>query len=246
MPRLEGRRYHNIPAYRSIEIWAIDDSEDDDGEYMDIAFGTVSDPYVSERTGTNPCCSQLRGKVRPYNETRVWFEDNEFTEVTVTNRPNKFEIPRRLWVSFADAELEASEGDFEYGKVATVRVRLARHRAMEREVDIPISVEWMGGATRADTIPTYTSIPSSITFKPGQTEQTFRVAARDDSVDDDGEWLKLSFGELPERVSTGETTTTGSTCSITTFPRCRSPSHSPATRRPSPPGRIAVSMPSWM
>ena len=75
----EVHRYHNIPAYREIEIWAIDDSEDDDGEYMDITFGNVSDPYVSERTGTNPCCSQIPGTVRPYSETRVWFEDNEFT-----------------------------------------------------------------------------------------------------------------------------------------------------------------------
>ena len=315
----EVHRYHNLSAYREIEIWAIDDSEDDDGEYMDITFGNVSDPYVSERTGTNPCCSQLPGTVRPYNETRVWFEDNDFTEVTVTNRPNKFETPtpvttpgapasltatrgntevdlrwtppasdggaaitkyqyrvstdggttwapdwtdvpdgsdagsdlddertvtatnltngtkytfqvravnsegsgseieatatptanpRRLWVSFADAKLEASEGDFEYGRAATVRVRLDRHRDMEREVDIPINVEWMGGATRADTISAYTSIPTSITFKPGQTEQTFRVAARDDDVDDDGEWLTLSFGTLPERVLTGRTTTT--------------------------------------
>ena len=299
----DNRTYASFP----IEIWAIDDSEDDDGEYMDLAFGNLP-PFVSQET-TN---------YRGYTESRVWFHDNDFTEVAVTNPSNKLETPttvttpgapasltatrgdtevdlrwtppasdggaaitkyqyrvsadggtnwapdwtdvpdgsdagsdlddertvtatnltnrtkytfqvravnsegsgseieatatptttvRRLWVSFADAELEASEGDFEYGKVATVRVRLGRHRDMEREVEIPINVEWMGGATRADTS-TYTSIPSTITFKPGQTEQTFRVAARDDSVDDDGEWLKLSFGKLPERVLTGRTTTT--------------------------------------
>ena len=299
----DNRTYASFP----IEIWATDDDQDDDGEYMDLAFGSLP-PFVSRET-TN---------YWGYTESRVWFHDNDFTEVAVTNRPNKLETPttvttpgapasltatrgntevdlrwtppasdggaaitkyqyrvstdggtnwapdwtdvpdgsdagsdlddertvtatnltngtkytfqvravngegsgseieatatptanpRRLWVSFADAELEASEGDFEYGKVATVRVVLARLRDMEREVEIPINVEWMGGATRADTS-TYTSIPSTITFKPGQTEQTFRVAARDDSVDDDGEWLKLSFGKLPERVLTGETTTT--------------------------------------
>ena len=299
----DNRTYASFP----IEIWATDDDQDDDGEYMDLAFGSLP-PFVSQET-TN---------YRGYTESRVWFHDNDFTEVAVTNRPNKLETPttvttpgapasltatrgntevdlrwtppasdggaaitkyqyrvstdggtnwapdwtdvpdgsdagsdlddertvtatnltnrtkytfqvravnsegsgseieatatptanpRRLWVSFADAELEASEGDFEYGKVATVRVVLARLRDMEREVEIPINVEWMGGATRADTS-TYTSIPSTITFKPGQTEQTFRVAARDDSVDDDGEWLKLSFGKLPERVLTGRTTTT--------------------------------------
>ena len=196
----EVHRYHNIPAYREIEIWAIDDSEDDDGEYMDITFGTVSDPYVSERTGTNPCCSQIPGTVRPYSETRVWFEDNEFTEVKVENpRADKFDDSLTMSVTFSADTYDAHEG----GGAATVSVWLLRYFDREREVDIPINVEWMDGATRADTISTYTSIPSSITFKPGQTAQTFRVAARDDSVDDDGEWLKLSFGELPERVSEG-------------------------------------------
>ena len=90
----EVHRYHNIPAYREIEIWAIDDSEDDDGEYMDITFGNVSDPYVSERTGTNPCCSQIPGTVRPYSETRVWFEDNEFTAVPV-EQPSEGQIRRQ-------------------------------------------------------------------------------------------------------------------------------------------------------
>ena len=102
-------------------------------------------------------------------------------------------------VTFSADTYDAHEG----GGAATVSVWLLRHFDREREVTIPINVERMGGATRADTISTYTSIPSTITFKPGQTAQTFRVAALDDSVDDDGEWLKLSFGELPERVSEG-------------------------------------------
>ena len=196
----EVHRYHNIPAYREIEIWAIDDSEDDDGEYMDITFGNVSDPYVSERTGTNPCCSQIPGTVRPYSETRVWFEDNEFTQVPVSNpRKPEFDDSLSMIVTFSADTYDAHED----GAAATVSVWLLRHFDREREVTIPINVERMGGATRADTISTYTSIPSTITFKPGQTAQTFRVAASDDSVDDDGEWLKLSFGELPERVSEG-------------------------------------------
>ena len=194
----EVHRYHNLSAYREIEIWAIDDSEDDDGEYMDITFGNVSDPYVSERTGTNPCCSQLPGTVRPYSETRVWFEDNEFTAVKVENpREDKFDDSLTMSVTFSADTYDAHEG----GAAATVTLQLQRAFDLEREVTVPINVEWMDGATRADTISTYTSIPPSITFKPGQTAQTFRVAARDDSVDDDGEWLKLSFGTLPERVN---------------------------------------------
>ena len=196
----EVHRYHNLSAYREIEIWAIDDSEDDDGEYMDISFGTFSDPYVSERTGNNPCCSQLEGTVRSYSETRVWFEDNDFTQVKVENpRKPEFDDSLTMRVTFSADTYDAHEG----GGAATVSVWLLRYFDREREVDIPINVEWMDGATRADTISAYTSIPSGITFKPGQTVQTFRVAARDDPVDDDGEWLKLSFGKLPERVSEG-------------------------------------------
>ena len=141
----EVHRYHNIPAYREIEIWAIDDSEDDDGEYMDITFGNVSDPYVSQRTGTNPCCSQLEGKVRPYGETRVWFEDNDFTEVKVENpREDKFDDSLTMRVTFSADTYDAHEG----GAAATVSVWLLRHFDRERDVTIPINVEWMGGHPR--------------------------------------------------------------------------------------------------
>ena len=188
----DNRTYASYP----IEIWAIDDSEDDDGEYMDLAFGNLP-PFVSQET-TN---------YRGYTESRVWFHDNEFTEVPVTNRPNTFLTSRRLWVNFADTELEATEGDLEYGRVATVRVWLGRHRDLEREVTIPITVTPHGGATPGVDYLT-TDIPSQLTFKPGQTEHTFRVVVINDDVDDDGEWLTVGFGTLPERVSTGGTTTT--------------------------------------
>ena len=74
----DNRTYASFP----IEIWATDDDQDDDGEYMDLAFGTLP-PFVSQET-TN---------YRGYTESRVWFHDNDFTEVTVTNRPNIFRPP---------------------------------------------------------------------------------------------------------------------------------------------------------
>ena len=190
----EVHRYHNIPAYRDIEIWATDDSVDDDGEFMDITFGNVTDAFTTVRTGNNTCCSKLRGKVRPFNMTRVWFQDNDFTEVPVENRRN---YNGNMYVTFSADTYSAPEG----GGGATVSVWLLRGGDVEREVTIPITMERMGEASSSDTI--HTSIPSSITFKPGQTAQTFRVAARDDSIDDDGEWLQLSFGTLPERVTPG-------------------------------------------
>ena len=59
-------------ASRPVEIWALDDSLDDDGEYLDLAFGPMPDPFVSEGVTTG-IFSYL-----PVT-TRVWFQDNEFT-----------------------------------------------------------------------------------------------------------------------------------------------------------------------
>ena len=213
----EEQRYHNVPLYRDIEIWAIDDSVDDDGEYLDITFGNISDPYTSERTGNHRGGSRLEGMVRPANQTRVWFQDNEFTEVSVTNPSPDLDASRRfLTVTFSTDTYSAYEGEkYKYsdherahegedraGEATTVHVYLDRAFDREREVTIPINMERKDGASSTDTI--HTQVPSSITFKPGQTVQTFRVAARDDSVDDDGEWLQLGFGTLPERVSAGD------------------------------------------
>ena len=69
----DNRTYASFP----IEIWATDDRDDDDGEYMDLAFGDLP-PFVT-------------GETRSYigaTETRVWFNDNEFTQVSVTDPPN--------------------------------------------------------------------------------------------------------------------------------------------------------------
>ena len=151
----DGRTYASFP----IEIWAIDDMEDDDGEYMELAFGDLP-PFVS-LGGTGRFSYRL-------TTARVWFNDNEFTQVPVTNRPNIFQTPRSVWVSFANAELEAKEGQYEIGTVATVRVRLARHRDMERTVTIPITVTPHDGA-RPGVDYVATDIPSQLTFQPGQT-----------------------------------------------------------------------------
>ena len=56
------------------------------------------------------------------------------------------------------------------------------------------------GATSAD----YGGVPSSVTFRSGDTEQTFTVTTVNDTIDDDNERIDLSFGTpLPEAVTTG-------------------------------------------
>ena len=190
----DNRTYASFP----IEIWAIDDDDDDDGEYMDLAFGDLP-PFVSAgATG--------KFSYRP-TTARVWFNDNEFTQVDVTDPPNPLGLSRRMRVSFADAELEAKEGQYSNGSVATVRVRLSRRRDMESTVIIPITVTPHDGA-RPGVDYVASDIPSQLTFLPGQTEQSFRVRAVNDDIDDDGEYLTFSFGTLPDDlVYAGDQTT---------------------------------------
>ena len=183
----DNRTYASFP----IEIWAIDDDEDDDGEYMDLAFGDLP-PFVSAG-GTG------KFSYRP-TTARVWFNDNEFTEVPVTDPPNPLGFSKRMRVTFADAELEAREGQYSNGTTATVRVRLSRRRDMESQVIIPIFRSLHGATDGVD----FAGVPDHLIFLPGQTEQSFRVRAINDDVDDDGEYLTFSFGTLPELVYAGD------------------------------------------
>ena len=194
----DNRTYASFP----IEIWAIDDRDDDDGEYLDLAFGPMPDAFVTKDTGYRLGGDSRAGFRRPADQSRVWFNDNEFTQVSVTDPPNPLGLSRRMKVTFADAELEAKEGQYEIGTVATVRVQLSRPRNKESAVVIPITVTRHGTTTAADYAGA--DIPSSITFLPGQTEYSFRVRAVNDDIDDDDEYLTLSFGTLPELVDSGD------------------------------------------
>ena len=178
----DGRTYASFP----IEIWAVDDRDDDDGEYLDLAFGDLP-PFVS---------AGATGKFSFEPTTaRVWFNDNEFTHVDVTDPPNPLGFSKRMRVSFADVELDANEGQYSSGCVATVRVRLDRRRDMESTVIIPILRNLHGGAT--DGVD-FAAVPDHLIFLPGQTEHSFPVRPINDDVDDDGEYLTFSFGTLPD------------------------------------------------
>ena len=98
----------------------------------------------------------------------------------------------QVTASFGSADYSVSEGG-----QATVTVTLSADP--ERSVVIPLSVVLQGGAEAAD----YSGVPGSVTFASGATMATFAVAATDDDVDDDGEVVELSFGDLPAGVTAG-------------------------------------------
>ena len=118
---------------------------------------------------------------------------------TVTIRDNDL-LP--VTVSYASAAYQATEG----GAGATVTVNLSAQP--ERQVVIPIAAAPQDGATaQGQPGADYSGIPASVTFGATDTSKTFTVAATDDSVDDDGEWVSLSFGALPDGVTAGSVST---------------------------------------
>ena len=110
-------------------------------------------------------------------------------------------IPK-VTVSFGAGSYSVAEG-------GTVDVEITLSAAPERPVTIPIDKTEQGGAGSAD----YSGVPASVTFKSGETEQSFTFTATDDTVADSGESVTLSFGTLPTGVSAGAPVT--ATVSIT-------------------------------
>ena len=108
-------------------------------------------------------------------------------------------------VSYASAAYTVDESDDAATTGVTeneVVVNVTLSADPERTVVIPIEKANQGSATDAD----YSGVPANVTFNAGDTEQTFTFTATPDTVDDDGESVKLTFGSpLPDGVSEGST-----------------------------------------
>ena len=96
-------------------------------------------------------------------------------------------------VQFSQAVYTVAEGGS-----ATLEVTLSADP--ERTVTIPLTSTEQGGISAAD----YSGIPSSLTFNAGDTYRAFPFRAAQDDIDDDDESVRLGFGTLPPRVSTGD------------------------------------------
>ena len=123
-------------------------------------------------------------------------------EATVTITDD--DVPS-VTVSFGSAAYtvaESDDSDTTNVTENTVEVTLTLSADPERTVVIPIEKTNQGGATTAD----YSGVPQNVTFDSGDTSKSFTFTAETDTVDDDGESVKLSFGaSLPDGVSAGTT-----------------------------------------
>ena len=148
---------------RSITFTAIDDSVNDNDEFVELEFGPNLPAGVT-------------AGVRSYTEVSI--EDND--------------IPEALTITFASARDHVEEG-----RTVSVGVRLSE--SPDREVVIPINATNQGGASSADYV-----VPMSVTFDPDDKYTSITFEAAEDTIDDDGESVLLSFGvPLPEGVSLG-------------------------------------------
>ena len=157
---------------KTITFAATDDSVDDDGEKVELSFGSL-----------------------PGGITATAGEAAEAV-VTITDDDK----PASLTVEFEQAAYTAAEG-------GTVTVKVTLSDDPEMDLTIPISKTNQGGATSAD----YSGVPNSVTFGSGDTSKTFVFTAEADTVDDDGESVKLSFGTLPTGVTAGTPVTSAVT-----------------------------------
>ena len=120
------------------------------------------------------------------DETTVSVTDDDDPEVTVMFGQATYTV---------DESDDTSTTGVEENKV---EVTLTLSADPERTVVIPIETAELDGATGADY-----SVPSNVTFNSGETSQSFVFTATHDTVDDDGERVRLSFGTPPDRVSEG-------------------------------------------
>ncbi len=115
--------------------------------------------------------------------------DDETTVTIIDDDP-------AVTVSFGAATYSADES-------GTVDVTLTLSADPQRPLSIPVSAVGQSGATAADYTP-----PGSVTFASGDTSKTLTFTPENDTVDDDGEKVKLSFGTLPPGVTAGTMSST--------------------------------------
>ena len=116
----------------------------------------------------------------------------EGTNDETTVNINDDDAPTSLTVNFGEATYTVAEG-------SNVTVKVTLDMDPEMTVTIPINKANQDGASDSD----YSGVPSIVVFNSGDAEKTFTVRASQDTVDDDGESVRLSFGTLPTVVSAG-------------------------------------------
>ena len=171
-----------------------------DFSYQWISNDGQDDRQVEGATGSS--YTPVEADVGTTLKVLVSFIDNAGNSEELTSAPTSpvAGLPA-VSVSFGQATYTVGEGN-------SVTVALALSADPERSVTILLTAAGQDGADGDDY-----SVPTSVTFASGEMEQAATFTATQDTINDDGESVKLGFGTLPTDVSEGSTAET--TVSIT-------------------------------
>ena len=171
-------------------LWQVAHSHDPPGSWLNA----VVDFYVSgtplPEAAADRLVLSLDGILYPLSatdfdadNTAFWYRNPVIT--WAENDEVEIRLIETATASFDEATHMKAEGD-------TFDVTVNLDEAFEvTTVTVPVTVTPNGGATDAD----YDGIPENLVFAPGEASQTFTVTVFDDTEDDDGESITLSFGE---------------------------------------------------
>ena len=216
-----------MSAYRSsLSIADVRESEEVGGMVFEVTLSEASDDVVtvdwttSSNTAEAPTDYQAESGTLTFpageivqtltvtiNNDMVDEEEEETFTVTLTNAVNATIEDASATGTITDDDVPAVEVNFEQstytvaeGSLVTVKVTL--NADPERTVTIPITTTDQDGASSAD----YSGVPASVTFNADDTEVDINFTATQDQDNDDGESVKLAFGNtLPTGVSAGTT-----------------------------------------
>ena len=165
----------SLVGRKTVSLTILDDDVIEGDEYFHI--------HLREETGSSEEIARLDSKGDRWdtpcsNPYVVTIRDNDGPPVTVQFGRNSYTV---------------AEGG---GQAVTVEL----DADPKRTVVIPITATNLGGATGAD----YHGVPESVPFNAGETRKSISFFVPYDTIDEDGESVKLSFGSmLPPGVTEG-------------------------------------------
>ena len=172
-----------------------------DGDYAEWTDIPNSGQHTSDGDGSNltayTVIGLVGGQVHTFQVRTFNFRSDGITSDASDPSDEATETPRSALVSFGAGSYSVDEG-------GTVAVTVQLDAAPGREVVVPVSAAGAGGATPpGETGADWSGVPENVTFGATDTEQTFTLAATDDTDVDAGESVALSFGTLPAGVTAG-------------------------------------------
>ena len=172
----------------AITGYKIESSTDGGTTWSDLVADTQSDVASYSHTGLSP-------------NTTVHYRVSAISALGTSSASDPADDTTD---DFPEVTVQFGQASYTLAEDETVNVTISLSEAPLQETVVHITAAGQGGAGPSDY-----SVPASVTFNAGDTEQTIAFEALEDTDDDDDESVKLGFGTpLPPKVSLGARTET--------------------------------------